>query len=69
MNTGVGCQALLKGNLSDPEIEPMYLTSPTLASRFFTANATWEAQEDVTPSWVLRVQFYFCMCAQLRLTL
>ena len=29
------------GNLPDPEIKP---TSPALAGRFFTTNATWEAQ-------------------------
>ena len=32
-NTGVGCHALLLGNLSDPGFEP---TSPALAVRFFT---------------------------------
>ena len=29
--------------LPDSGIEPKYLTSPTLASRFFTTSATWEA--------------------------
>ena len=29
--------------LPDPGIEPTSLTSPTLAGRFFTASATWEA--------------------------
>ena len=32
------------GDLPDPEIEPSSLTSPALAGRFFTTNATWEAQ-------------------------
>ena len=31
------------GDLLDPEIEPESFTSPALASRFFTKNATWEA--------------------------
>ena len=31
------------GNLPHPEIEPMSLTSPALASGFFTTSATWEA--------------------------
>ena len=28
----------------DPGIEPTFLMSPALAGRFFTTNATWEAQ-------------------------
>ena len=31
------------GDLPDPGIEPASLTSPELAGRFFTTNATWEA--------------------------
>ena len=31
------------GDLSDPGIKPVSLTSPALASKFFTTNATWEA--------------------------
>ena len=31
------------GNLPDPGTEPKVLTSPALASRFFTTSATWEA--------------------------
>ena len=30
------------GNLSDPGIEPVPLTSPALAGRFFTTSATWD---------------------------
>ena len=40
--TGVECHALW--NLRDPGIEPRSLTSPALASRFFTTSTTWEAQ-------------------------
>ena len=32
------------GDLPDPGIKPLSLTSPALAGRFFTTNATWEAQ-------------------------
>ena len=32
------------GHLLDPGTEPMSLTSPALAGRFFTTSATWEAQ-------------------------
>ena len=32
------------GNLLDPGIEPMSLTSPALAGGFFTSSTTWEAQ-------------------------
>ena len=31
------------GDLPDPGIEPMSLTSPALAGRLFTPSATWEA--------------------------
>ena len=42
-NTGVGCQALLQGNLPDLGIKPASLVSPTLAGEFFTTSATWKA--------------------------
>ena len=32
------------GDLPDSGIEPTPLTSPALASRFFTTSTTWEAQ-------------------------
>ena len=32
-------------DLSDAEIEPVSLTSPELAGRFFTTRATWEAHK------------------------
>ena len=31
------------GDLPDPGIEPVSLMSPSLAGRFFTTSATWEA--------------------------
>ena len=31
------------GDLPDPGIEPMSLSSPALAGRFLTRSATWEA--------------------------
>ena len=34
-NTGVGCHALLQGNLSKPKIELRPLMSPALADGFF----------------------------------
>ena len=33
------------GDLPDPGIEPMSLTSPALAGAFFTTSATWEAPD------------------------
>ena len=33
----------LPGDLPDPRIKPVPLTSPALAGRFFTAGVTWEA--------------------------
>ena len=49
MNTGVGCHALLQGNLPDLGVELTYLMCPALAGGFFTTSATWEARF----SWAL----------------
>ena len=38
-NTGVGCHALLQGNLPHPGIES---TSPALTGGFFTTVTTWK---------------------------
>ena len=46
-NTGVGCHALLQGTLLTRRSNPC-LMSPALADRFFTTNATWEAQLNIT---------------------
>ena len=43
-NIGVGCHALLQGDLPDPGVEPMSsLVSLVLTGGFFTSSATWEA--------------------------
>ena len=42
-NTGVGCHALLQGNLPNPGIKVASVTSPALAGGFFTICAIWEA--------------------------
>ena len=42
MDIGVGCHALLLGNLPNPGIEPVSLISPASAGGFFTTNTTWE---------------------------
>ena len=47
-NTGVGCRALLQGNLPNPGIKPTSLSSPALAGRFFSTSATWEALFSIT---------------------
>ena len=39
--TGLPCPP--PGDLPDPRIEPVSLTSPALAGRFFTTSAAWEA--------------------------
>ena len=39
-NTGMGCHALLRGNLCNPGIEPVSLMSPVMASKFFTTSTT-----------------------------
>jgi len=36
------------GDLPDPEIEHVSLTSPSLAGRFFTTSTTWEAHNIYT---------------------
>ena len=43
------------GDLPDPGIEPMSLTSPVLAGGFFTTNTTWEAQGAVKNTYEGRV--------------
>ena len=42
-NTGVGCHALLQGTFPTQGSNPHLLTSPALASGFFTTGTTWEA--------------------------
>ena len=42
-NTGVGCHALLQGDLPSPGIKPKSLMFPALAGGFFTTSTTWEA--------------------------
>ena len=42
-STGVGCHALLQGNLPNPGIKPASLMSPALAGSLFTTSANWEA--------------------------
>ena len=44
-NTGVGGHFLFQGNLPDPGIKLLSLTSPALAGGFFATSATWEASE------------------------
>ena len=61
-NTGVGCHALLQGNLPDPRIEPASLTS-ALAGRFCTTSTTWEAPSKGNYSFACscyhkRISFY-----------
>ena len=36
------------GDLANPGMEPMSLTSPALAGRFFTPSTTWEAPGEVS---------------------
>ena len=42
-NTGVSLSCPSQGNLPNPGIKPMSLTSPALAGGLFTSSATWEA--------------------------
>ena len=41
------------GDLTDPEIEPISLASPTFADRPFTHYATWEAHALHVPNKIL----------------
>ena len=43
---GLSCPPL--GDLPDPGMEPVSLTSPALEGGFFTTSANWEAQNVVT---------------------
>ena len=56
-NAGVGWHAVLQGGLPDPGIEPMCLTFPVLAGRFFTTSSTWEALKEM---WELEKQWRRC---------
>ena len=49
----MGSHFLLQGNLPDPGIKPMSLTSPALAGGFFTIRATWQ---DYYKGNVLKIQ-------------
>ena len=40
----------LPGDLPDPDIEPTSLVSPSLAGRFFTISASWEAPPREEPA-------------------
>ena len=40
---GVGCHALLQGNLPDSGIKPASLMSPAMAGGFFITSSTWGA--------------------------
>ena len=63
------------GDLSNPVIEPVSLTSPALADRFFTTNATWEAHEayfrnlktrlPLIPGWNLTFLLHGCLISSL----
>ena len=37
-----GCRALFQEIFPDPGVDPVSLTSPSLAGRFFTTSAAWE---------------------------
>ena len=43
-NTGMGCHALLQGNLPSPAFKPTCLTSPALVGGLFTASVIWAAR-------------------------
>ena len=47
--SGLPCLPL--GNLPDPGIDPVFLTSPALADRSFTTNTTWEASFFLRVLW------------------
>ena len=43
----IGLPCPSPGDLPDPGIEPVSLTPPTLAVRFFTTSANWEATKNI----------------------
>ena len=46
----IGLSRPLPGDLPNPEIEPVTLTSPTLAGGFFTTSTTWDAHTSFNKS-------------------
>ena len=61
-NMGVGCHALLPGDLPNPGIKPTSLMSPASAGGFFTTSATWE--EPTLESYHHRNHAVFCARAE-----
>ena len=62
--SGLPCPS--PGDLPNPWMEPMSLTSPALASRFFTTSTTWEAHIYLGPiknKWPLRSSLNLIFCA------
>ena len=50
--SGLPCPS--PGDLPKPGIKPMSLTSPALASGFFTTSATWEAHMHLKEGYIVR---------------
>ena len=46
------------GDLPDPGIKPMSLTSPALAGGYFTTSTTWEEPYSMMPSSFYKTFFY-----------
>ena len=58
--SGLPCPPL--EDLPDPGMEPMSLVFPTLAGRFFTTSATWEAHLYLYLYLHLKTGFSFVSC-------
>ena len=58
-----GLPCLHPGDLPDPGIEPVSLTSPALTGSFFTTSTTWEARQTLvsrlTPAWMTFNTLYY----------
>ena len=56
-----GLPCLPPGDLPNPGVKPMSLTSPTLAGRFFTTIATWEAGGTFCPLANFNCEIIWCL--------
>ena len=57
-NTGVGCHALLRGNLPDPGFKLTSLMSPALAGGFFSTGPPGISSEIVPEHFVLKYKLF-----------
>ena len=59
----------LPGDLPDPGIKPISLTSPALAGRFFTTSTTWEYTHTHTHTWLSHFAIHLKLVQHCKVTI